>query len=480
MFEKLGIYGMERVESAVLSGLVTGDPVLLIGSHGTGKTLLCHRLAQAMGMEFWAYDASKALFEDVLGFPDPSSLASGRVEYVPTSISIWGKEFVLVDELSRANPSMQNKWLEVIRSRRIMGKGLDGLKFVIAAMNPPTYIGAHPLDAALAGRFALVVPVPEVSEMENDAVSRIVQQVSEDDAPMLGKQKRRHPRGADLMGFIEACRERANGISATDRNKLSAYVIAVNQFLASREIALDGRRLGMVHRSLQAYLAVEAEKNGVAKRSLLAHDEAISECLSFTMPFAALGESMAETAIKGAHFHAKAALDGGKPRTVAVLSADPMKAADDFIEKAKEMLPEEQKSALTRILSRARSQEDTEQKAPALLAVVGLATAVCDGRLKLEPDDQYRVLGFLLESTMIESGADCGERLGNIFRVLRELLKNNSGAELSEPAAFLGFRLGCMSQDQGASMRNQYIDEQVAADISAEVSRILNSKGGLS
>ncbi len=78
---------------------------------------------------------------------------------------------------------MQNKWLEVIRSRRIMGKNLDGLKYIIAAMNPPSYIGAHPLDAALAGRFAFVIHVPEVSDMSNQAVSNIVRQVSEDDAP---------------------------------------------------------------------------------------------------------------------------------------------------------------------------------------------------------------------------------------------------------------------------------------------------------
>jgi len=273
---------------------------------------------------------------------------------VPTPISIWGKEFVLIDELSRANPSMQNKWLEVIRSRRIMGKDLAGLKYIIAAMNPPSYIGAHPLDAALAGRFALVVPVPEATEMREDAVSRIVQQVSEDDAPMLRKRRRRNSQGADLCEFVEACRLRVKKISATHRNKLSAYVMAVNQFLASREIALDGRRLGMVWRSLQAYLAVEAEKNGGARASLLESEEAISECLSFTMPFAALGESMAEAAIKGAHFHAKAALNGGKPRTVAVMPGDPARAAETFIKRADEMLPEEIKSGLTRFIGKAK------------------------------------------------------------------------------------------------------------------------------
>jgi MoxR-like ATPase len=65
------------------------------------------------------YDASKALFEDMIGFPDPSSIASGEIKYVPTKLSLWDKEFILVDEISRARAEMQNKWLEVIRGRNL-------------------------------------------------------------------------------------------------------------------------------------------------------------------------------------------------------------------------------------------------------------------------------------------------------------------------------------------------------------------------
>jgi MoxR-like ATPase len=209
MLEQIGLYGLERIENAVLAGLVTGDPLLLIGSHGSGKTLLCSRLAKALGLNFWAYDAGKALFEDVLGFPNPASKSSGQVEYVPTPISIWGKEFVLIDELSRANPSMQNKWLEVIRSRKIMGKEVRDLKYIFAAMNPPSYLGAHPLDAALAGRFAIIVQVPEVSEMPEAAVSRIVSQISEDDAPML-KSPRRDPQGTMILTMTFGVKKSVN------------------------------------------------------------------------------------------------------------------------------------------------------------------------------------------------------------------------------------------------------------------------------
>ncbi len=475
MFERLGIYGMEGVESAVLAGLVTGDPVLLVGSHGTGKTLLCSRIACALGAEFWAYDASKALFEDVLGFPNPESLSSGQVEYVPTPISIWGKEFVLIDELSRANPSMQNKWLEIIRSRRIMGKGLPDLKYVFSAMNPPSYLGAHPLDAALAGRFAVVVPVPDVTGMPEEAVSLIVCQVSEDDAPML-KRQRQNPQGTDLAGFIKDCRNRMNKFSPTLRKKLSAYVMAINQFLACRNIQLDGRRLGMVWRTLQAYLAVEMEKGCAEEINLEEQDHILCTCLSFTMPFIALGEDLAEAALRGAHYHALASLNGGSPRKIIALPDNPLKAVDVFIHGAGEMLPEEAKAGLTRFISRAKSLEDPEQRAPALVAMLKLASAVCDGSLDLEPDDQYRILSFFQQATTCE-----GIKVEEAFNLLEDITGSGLGLDFCKPAGFLAFRLGFYSRPERRSPHHYQSNNVGTIVKTAEaVLDILDMKGDVS
>lgn len=130
MLEKLGIYGMSGIEDMVLAGFVTGDPVLLVGTHGTAKTLLYLQLAEAMGLKFWAYDASKALFEDVIGFPNPYEIKEGRIGYVSTPMSVWDKEFILIDEISRANYQLQAKWLELIRARTIMGQRAGSIKYI--------------------------------------------------------------------------------------------------------------------------------------------------------------------------------------------------------------------------------------------------------------------------------------------------------------------------------------------------------------
>ncbi len=133
-------------------------------------------------IEFNAYDASKSLFEDVIGFPNPMKMQTGVLYYLPSPITIWNKKFILIDEISRANPAMQNKWLEIIRSRRLMGKIIPNLKYVFSAINPLNYSGTNPLDSALADRFFIIVQVPTSFSRSN--LSKIFN--CSDDNPLTG------------------------------------------------------------------------------------------------------------------------------------------------------------------------------------------------------------------------------------------------------------------------------------------------------
>ena len=49
MLERLGIYGWRKLETPLLAALVSGEPVLLVGGHGTAKTTVVERLAGALG-----------------------------------------------------------------------------------------------------------------------------------------------------------------------------------------------------------------------------------------------------------------------------------------------------------------------------------------------------------------------------------------------------------------------------------------------
>ena len=52
---------------------------------------MANKVAEALGREFLLYDASKAMFEDVLSYPNVEKLRHGVVEYVPSPLTIWDK-----------------------------------------------------------------------------------------------------------------------------------------------------------------------------------------------------------------------------------------------------------------------------------------------------------------------------------------------------------------------------------------------------
>ncbi|MEM3396865.1 MAG: MoxR family ATPase [Thermoplasmata archaeon] len=265
--ERLKVYGCDEIEDVVLAGLVSGDPVLLVGTHGSAKTMLCENIAKALGLRFIAYDASKALFEDVLGYPDPFHIKEGKVRYVQTPISIQNREFVLIDEISRASYQMQSKWLEVIRSRRIMGENLENLKYVFAAMNPPGYPGTRPLDSALSGRFAYIVWMPEYGNLKKEHKEMVMRNISKDDALLLHKSVGLEE-DVKLVEFLEKAREIAHDVESNNGEQIENFVNMLEKRLKERNYMLDGRRAGMIRRSLICIASVKIAKGNEKEEAI--------------------------------------------------------------------------------------------------------------------------------------------------------------------------------------------------------------------
>ena len=51
ILEQLGLVGMASIERVVLAALVSGDPLLLVGAHGTAKSYLLSRICQALAIK---------------------------------------------------------------------------------------------------------------------------------------------------------------------------------------------------------------------------------------------------------------------------------------------------------------------------------------------------------------------------------------------------------------------------------------------
>ena len=99
LLQGLGLIGLSSIEAPVLAALATEEPLLLIGPHGTAKSLMLTRIATALGLTFRHYNASLLNFDDLVGFPLPGK--DGQLEYMTTPAAVWGAGgFRLVCRLS--------------------------------------------------------------------------------------------------------------------------------------------------------------------------------------------------------------------------------------------------------------------------------------------------------------------------------------------------------------------------------------------
>ncbi len=441
VLEQLGLYGYEGVEWPILAGLVTGDPVLLVGGHGTAKTTLARRLAKALELSFWAYDASKALFEDVLGFTNPAALDAGTLDYIETPISIWGRQFLLVDELSRANPAMQSKWLEVIRGRQVMGKPIDGLKHVFSAMNPPSYLGAYPLDEALAGRFAVVVQVPATDELPEEVQARIVRSVAREDAPLCasalrgGETPTRAAAGESLARLLDEARARVGGIDEELRDNLTGYTQEVAAFCSSHRRRLDGRRMGMVWRNLMAACGLWHAHSGEAP-TMEVLDGLLFQVLRGSLPFMATEErDPGDLLYRPAHESAFMHVRGGRTRSLN-LGKDPWEAAWRYRGLAAELTPEQHTAAVTWFaeLTRAPLVRTRLRTGAALLALGDVAQSP---DVPLPPAARHRLLELIRAAAAWRTEVRADWELRDAF----ESLAGVDGLDVSNRDHVLGLRL---------------------------------------
>jgi len=305
LLERLAIFGWkEKDENLILSSLLTGDPLLLIGNHGSAKTHIANKMAQALNRPFLVYDASKAMFEDVLGYPNLEKLKQGTVEYVPSKVTIWDKHLILIDELNRAIPELQSKWLEIIRSRKIMGFPTK-VKWVWAAMNPLSYSATQVLDEALIGRFAIFIYPPDVLQMNEEDRIKVTTHINGDDAPSISEwsagvrletvtQEDVIQVGEELKRILRS--------AAKHFNELRAQIKTLSEFLAKfadlllretkGEVALDGRRLGFIYRNILANRAIELAKAEILQLPLADFAESARYVLQSSIPVGLNDESL--------------------------------------------------------------------------------------------------------------------------------------------------------------------------------------------
>lgn len=255
--EPLGLFGWSHLEPVILAALASESPMLLIGKHGSAKSFILERLAESLGLEFRCYNASLINYDDLVGIPIPVN-NNTSLSYISNPNSIWDAEVVFIDELNRTKPELQNKLFPIIYDKRVQGTSLTKLKYRWAAMNPPSkdddeedslsYIGAMPLDPALADRFPFIIEVPTWDDL-NDA----------DKKNMLSDNHLgRHEFPIDIHELINETKECYKTILETSEESISNYIITLLGLLKNSFGYFSSRRATMLEDSfIYLYVAMK-------------------------------------------------------------------------------------------------------------------------------------------------------------------------------------------------------------------------------
>jgi len=295
---ELGVYGFDHIEPLILASLVSGDPLLLIGKAGTGKTFLLNSISEALGLDHRHYNASFISFDDLIGFPYPDK--EGReVLFLRSPATIWDAESVLVDEISRCKPEIQNKFFSIIHEKKIQGISLDKLLYRWAAMNPlftetgsdgDNYDGSISLDQALADRFAFIIDVPDWEGLTIEEQNMVIDPSGEGVV---------NSRSDELISFVEKLKPVFLDKMKDPGRKIVDYCRIITTLLGDAGYRISPRRARLLARNLISTLLVASELGSDVDQ--MTEDVLFKLCITWSIPHRAWKGSIPSHIIDVAH-----------------------------------------------------------------------------------------------------------------------------------------------------------------------------------
>ncbi|MCX7647626.1 MAG: MoxR family ATPase [Elusimicrobiales bacterium] len=253
----LGIFGYENIETLLIIGLITQDPLILIGDMGSGKTHILNNISKLLGLNHKHYNASMISFDDIVGFPYPFKNGGEnkmKIEYIMTPATVWDAESVLIDEINRCKPEVQNKLFSLIYEKKLQGIEIRKLVYRWSAMNPyrkdedeNVYLGVEPLDKALADRFSLFIQVPKWSGINENTKREILKNMIEPDIKASN----------NFIDFINKKREEFQNILQKPPLSLINYIAEFSKLANDAKIMeISVRRAKIIMKNISALLAL--------------------------------------------------------------------------------------------------------------------------------------------------------------------------------------------------------------------------------
>jgi MoxR-like ATPase len=156
--------GREIEITALLAGLASGEPTILVGEPGTAKTAMVEALSRLVNARYFYYLLTKFTEPDeLLGPIDINALKEGKYARIMRN-RLPEAEIVFLDEIFKASSAVRNILLDIILNKRILN-GAEYIKLpMLALYTASNEISTDAEDKAFYDRLTIRVFVKYIEE----------------------------------------------------------------------------------------------------------------------------------------------------------------------------------------------------------------------------------------------------------------------------------------------------------------------------
>jgi MoxR-like ATPase len=195
------LVGQRDIVRLLLTGLISGGHMLVIGVPGLAKTMMVKALADLLGWEFRRIQFTPDLMPaDITGTEILQADETGRRRDLIFHRGPVFANLILADEINRTPPKTQAALLEAMQELAVTVNGktyrLDPPFIVVATQNPIEQEGTYPLPEAQLDRFMLSIHVGYPTRAEEVSIAaRPLRAIKSNFTPVAQKE--------DFQKFIE-------------------------------------------------------------------------------------------------------------------------------------------------------------------------------------------------------------------------------------------------------------------------------------
>lgn len=248
----------EAEVTASLSGLISGEPVILVAPPGTAKTMLIERLSKLVNAKYFYYLLQRFTEPDeLLGSLDINKLREGVYQRI-TKNRLPDAEIVFLDEIFKGSSAVRNLLLDIILNKRYLN-GTEYKKLpMVAFYTASNEISTDAEDQAFYDRLTIRCFHGYVTEdswlnllhagldlMENHVETKPVMSVEDVKVfqnAVIQRAKSLKAHSTLLNKYIQALVSlKGKGIVLSDRRKIKVLVVtsAISMIYGEAQVSLD-------------------------------------------------------------------------------------------------------------------------------------------------------------------------------------------------------------------------------------------------